>query len=108
MKIIFTIVSSFSLFFAAHGQQNKELSTTKTLPNGVVVHDAIGVEGCVKPSKNEVKTTTIQDWNLAQCIDALSVLEIKYAASNTKEKVDYDLYRKKIEARITFLKTKQD
>jgi hypothetical protein len=53
-------------------------SNTTQLPNGVIVHQAHGVEGVVEPVKNEpVKIRTFQDWTIPECIDALPFLEIK-------------------------------
>ncbi|MNK05552.1 hypothetical protein D3C87_234350 [compost metagenome] len=100
-KLIFLGLSVCALHTLGHAQSN-----TTQLPNGVIVHQAQGVEGAVEPKKTEpVKVRTIQDWSLAECIDALPLLMMKMNESSEKDRERYLETKVQIEQRINELKS---
>lgn len=81
-------------------------SKTTQLPNGVIVHQAQGVEGVVEPVKNEpVKTRTIQDLTLSECIDALPILEIKLNEASPSDRERYMREKELLVKRMNELKS---
>jgi hypothetical protein len=81
-------------------------SNTTQLPNGVIVHRAEGVEKTVEPVINHpVKTRTIQDWNLAECIDALNQVEMKLENAPGSDRERYLAAKAQIVDRINELKS---
>ncbi len=81
-------------------------STTNQLPNGVVVHSAQGVEGTVSTGSTEhVKVRTIQDWTLAECIDALPFVMMKLNEASESDRERYLIEKTKIDQRIVELKS---
>jgi hypothetical protein len=81
-------------------------SNTTQLPNGVIVHQAEGVEGAVKPVRNEpAKARTIQDWNLPECTDALRYLEMKLENAEVSDRERYLAEKAKIVQRMNELKS---
>lgn len=96
----------FGLFvYALHTSGHSQSNTTQ-LPNGVIVHQAQGVEGIVEPVKNEpVKPRTIQDWSLAECIDALAFVTIKLNESPDADRARYLDTKAQIEQRMNELKS---
>ncbi len=97
MKLLLTGALSMSLF---------ALKAQTTQPNGVIVNEAIGVEGKILPqTKIESVTRTINDWNLAECIDALHVLELKINEASTEEKISYSNQIELIKERMKELET---
>lgn len=79
-------------------------TTTKTQPNGVVVHLASGVENTPVQSPESPKVRTMDDWSLAECIDALHALDIKLNEASDEDRSYYEGEREKLVARITLLK----
>lgn len=89
---------------ASHTLGHSQTNTTQ-LPNGVVVHQAQGVEGAQKPKVIEqVPVRTIQDWTLPECIDALAYVEMKLNEAAPSEQAYYLDEKTKITQRITQLK----
>lgn len=81
-------------------------SNTTQLPNGVVVHQAQGVESAADPIVNQpVKTRTIQDWTLPECIDALPFLEIKLNEALPTDRERYLHEKELLVKRINELKS---
>lgn len=91
-----------SLPALCHSQSN-----TTQLPNGVIVHQAQGVEGAQDSKKIEpARIRTIQDWTLPQCIDALSFVMIKLnEASSESDRERYLNEKAQINQRINELKS---
>lgn len=79
--------------------------STTTQSNGVVVHQAQGVETPkVNPSTGSTPRS-IEQWSLAECIDALSFLEMKLEEAYTAEdKEKYTVQRDQLLLRINELK----
>lgn len=74
--------------------------------NGVVVHEALGIEGKVEVAPPSVTVVrTINDWSLAECIDAVQVLEMKKAEAPVEQRVIYDNQLSLINERIHALKS---
>lgn len=65
MKKQLLLISGFLLYSVFSYSQ-----TSTTQPNGVIVHEAQGVEGSQKQSEKVPNVRTINDWSLAECIDA--------------------------------------
>lgn len=81
-------------------------SNATQLPNGVVVHQAQGVENTTVPVKNEpVKIRTIQDWNLSECMDALAHTEMKLKDASDVDRERYLNGKALIVKRISELKS---
>lgn len=77
------------------------LKAQTTQSNGVVVNEAIGVEGKVLPlTNNQSIKRSINDWNLAECIDALHFLELKINEVSAEESNAYVDQVELIRARI--------
>lgn len=100
-KLILFGLCVCSLPALCHSQSN-----TTQLPNGVIVHQAQGVEGVVEQTKAEPsKVRTMQDWSLAECIDALSFLEMKLNEATGKNQEYYLNEKELLLKRINQLKT---
>ena len=81
-------------------------SNTTQLPNGVVVHQAQGVESTTYPVNNQsVKVRTVQDWTLSECIDALPFLEIKLNEASPVDRERYLHEKELLVKRINELKS---
>jgi hypothetical protein len=80
------------------------LAQTKTLENGVVVHEAIGNESSISTSiETPSNQRSIQEWNLAECIEALRLIEEKCQMISNEECLAYNQLRSEIQLRITEL-----
>ena len=80
-------------------------TNTTQLPNGVVVHQAQGVEGLTEKKSEQPIVRTMETWTLAECIDALPYLEIKLSeATNEEDKQRYQTQKVALEKRIAELK----
>lgn len=101
-KLILFGICVWALPALCHSQSN-----TTQLPNGVIVHQAQGVEGVQEPKKIEpVQIRKIQDWTLPQCIDALSFVMMKLnEASSDLDRERYLNDRDQINQRINELKS---
>lgn len=100
-KIIFFGVVVCALPALCYSQSN-----TAQLPNGVIIHQAHGVEGVVEPVKNEpVKIRTVQDWNLSECMDALAHTEMKLKDASDVDRERYLNGKALIVKRINELKS---
>ena len=97
----------FGLYVCALPTICHSQSNTTQLPNGVIVHQAQGVEGLVEPEKVEpVQVRTLQDWTLPQCIDALSFVMMKLdEASSESDRERYLNEKALITKRINELKS---
>lgn len=81
-------------------------SSTTQLPNGVIVHQAQGVERVNEPVKNEaVKVRTIADWTLSECMDALAHTEMKLKDASDVDRERYLNGKALIVQRINELKS---
>lgn len=99
-KSILVCLVVWSLPVIGHSQTN-----STQLPNGVVVHESVGVEGVVVKSENQVTTRSVDDWNLAECIDAMRFIDLKLAESDDTEKEKYRSAKLLLQKRIDFLTT---
>ena len=99
-RLILFGLSVCAVHISSHSQSNPT-----QLPNGVIVHQAQGVEGVVEPTKNEpAKPRSVQEWSLAECIDALSFVMIKLNESSDADRERYLETKAQIEQRINELK----
>lgn len=90
-----------AILFCIH---NSAHSQTKTLENGVVVHEAIGNESSISTSiETSSNQRSIQEWNLAECIEALRFIEEKCLVIPIEECLAYNQLRTEIQLRITEL-----
>nr|WP_294858140.1 hypothetical protein [uncultured Fluviicola sp.] len=81
-------------------------SNTTQLPNGVIVHQAQGVEKITEPKKEEpVRIRTIQDWNLPECMDALAHVEMKLSHTTLTDREYYLNEKALITKRMNELKS---
>jgi hypothetical protein len=81
-------------------------SNTTQLPNGVVVHQAQGVESITAPVKNQpVKIRSVEDWTLSECMDALPFLEIKLNEALPTDRERYLHEKELLVKRINELKS---
>lgn len=100
-KLILFGLSVCTMHTLGHSQSN-----TTQLPNGVIVHQAQGVEGVIEQTKTEpVKVRTMQDWSLAECIDALPYLEMKLNEATDKDREYYLNEKELLLKRIDQLKS---
>lgn len=101
-NLFFLCLLAFSLPHTGHSQSN----TINKLPNGVVVHQAQGVEGVVETEKNDtLNIRTMQDWNLAECMDALPHLEMKLNEAAGSDRTYYLREKELLLNRIDQLKS---
>lgn len=80
--IFFLFLCATGTSFAQSSAQTKQISTSE---NGVVVHESAGVEGFHTPTKQQVVVRTIDDWSLAECIDAEAAVKQKMAMLGQSE-----------------------
>ncbi|TSJ45611.1 hypothetical protein [Fluviicola chungangensis] len=100
-KIILFGLSVCAIHTFGHSQTN-----TTQLPNGVVVHQAQGVEGTPQATKQEpMHVRTLQDWTLPECIDALAHTEMKLNEASEQERARYLSEKGRIVQRINELKS---
>ncbi|MNE38833.1 hypothetical protein D3C87_02940 [compost metagenome] len=93
------------LFVCASHTLCHSQSNTTQLPNGVIVHQAQGVEKTPESKTIEpVRVRTIQDWNLPECIEALSHVSIKLNEAAPSEREYYLNEQARITQRINELK----
>lgn len=99
--IFFLFLCGTGTSFAQSTAQTKQVSTSQ---NGVVVHESAGVEGFYTPPGPQVTVRTIDDWSLAECIDALKAVDDKlstlgYSEEDQASRTTYLAEKQKIEAR---------
>ncbi|WP_343634478.1 hypothetical protein [Fluviicola sp.] len=99
-KIILLGLYASFVSLAGHSQTN-----TTQLPNGVIVHQAQGVEKTPE-AKNEkqVHVRTLQDLTLPECIDALADTEMKLNEASEADRERYLAEKARIVQRINELK----
>jgi glycerophosphoryl diester phosphodiesterase len=67
-------------FLSSQGYSQTQDQRSYIQPNGVTVYMAPGVEGYVSPAAPQpVAIMSVNEWNLAQCIDALPLIDAKIA-----------------------------
>jgi hypothetical protein len=89
---------------ASHTLCHSQSNTTQ-LPNGVIVHQAQGVEKIPELQQNEpVRVRTVLDWSLPECIDALAHTELKLAGATEADRERYLAEKTRIIERINELK----
>lgn len=84
MKKHLLLISGF-LLYSVFGYSQ----TSTTLSNGVIVHEAQGVEGSQKQSEKVSNVRTINDWSLAECIDAEPYFYNKLTTAASEEDKQY-------------------
>jgi hypothetical protein len=90
---------------ASHTLGHSQSNTTQ-LPNGVIVHQAEGIESTSEPKKIEqVHNRTIEDLNLPECIEALSQVSIKLNEASESDREYYLSEKNKLTKRINELKS---
>lgn len=99
MKLPLSVLLLFGACTFSYGQEQ-----TTTLENGVVVHQSIGMEGSVQ---NQIITTsqgrTVNDWNLAECLETLAIINLKCQQIPVEECNNYAVLIQSIQNRITAL-----
>lgn len=99
-KFILLGLCASILPLAGHSQKN-----TTQLPNGVVVHQAQGVEETPELKKEEpVRVRTLLDWTLPECIDALAHTEMKLSEATEQDRERYLVEKARLVQRIQELK----
>jgi hypothetical protein len=63
--------------------------TSVTQPNGVIVHQAQGVEAPLKSDPSQPIVKTINEWSLAECLDAEPYFYNKLQNAATEEEKNY-------------------
>lgn len=90
---------------ASHTLVHSQSNTTQ-LPNGVIVHQAKGVENTPESKQIEaVHLRTIEDWNLPECMEALSEVSIKLNEASESDREYYLSEKNKLTKRINELKS---
>jgi hypothetical protein len=101
MKVLLlSLTTGISMF----GYSQTSNSTISVQSNGVIVHQAAGVESVSAPSVSTVQHRGVIDWNWAECIDALRLIDMKCTQLSAEECNRYADQRKAIELRMTELK----
>lgn len=100
MKLPLSVLLLFGTYAVSYGQEQ-----TTTLENGVVVHQAVGMEGSVQ---NQTTTTaahsrTVNDWNLSECLETLEIINQKCQQITTEECNAYAPLILNIQQRIAVL-----
>lgn len=99
-KIILLGLYAPFLPLAGHSQ-----TITIQLPNGVIIHQAQGVEETPETKKEEpVHVRTMLDWSLPECIDALAHTEMKLNEAAETDRERYLIEKAKLVQRINELK----
>lgn len=99
-KVILLGLYATVLPLAGHSQTN-----TTQLPNGVIVHQAQGVEGTPETRQEEpARVRTMTDWTLPECIDALAHTEMKLNESSGEDRERYLIEKARLVQRINELK----
>ncbi len=91
-------------FPASLDAQEQTVRQVAVQPNGVVVHEAAGVEGFTPTTvQQQPSGKPVSEWNLAECIDAARIitrkLEKATAEANEQEAQRYQTALAEIEAR---------
>lgn len=80
-------------------------TNTTQLPNGVVVHQAEGVEGTPEKKSDQPVIRTMETWTLAECMDMLPYLESKISTATEEDKQRYLAQKVALDKRIAELKS---
>lgn len=99
-----TLLFGFGMLVISTTAFSQSTSQT-TQSNGVVVHEAIGVEGKVEQTTPQTIARTMDDWSSAECIDAMAFLNLKLAEAADLEKPRYLEQKALLQERIDSLKT---
>ena len=114
MKKTYTLLAFAVLPCIFYAQQEQRQVSTQA--NGVIVNEAAGNEGFVQPAVQntvqEQKIRTIDDWNLAECIEALDEIAVKTSmlstsAEDEKRRASYIGVTQQIIARRDYLMNPQ-
>jgi hypothetical protein len=99
MKLPFTVLIFLGTSILSYSQEQ-----TITLENGVVVHQAVGMEGNVQ---NQTFPTTparsVNEWNLAECLETLTIIDEKCQQISVEECNAYGPLILSIQQRIEVL-----
>ena len=99
MKLPLSFILLFGACAYSYGQEQ-----TTTLENGVVVHQSIGMEGSVQSQVIANPTTrTVNDWNLAECLETLEIINEKCQQISLEECNAYAPLIQSIQQRISVL-----
>jgi hypothetical protein len=99
MKLPLSLLMLFGTYAISYSQEQ-----TSTLENGVVVHHAVGMEGPVQPSPTtNAQARTINDWNLAECLETLEIINLKCQQIPVEECNSYAPLIQSIQQRIAVL-----
>lgn len=79
---VFVFVASS--YYAQNGSETRQVTTQS---NGVIVHESAGNEGFVPVLTTSAvqQVRSIDEWTLAECIDALRVIDEKIEQTGTSE-----------------------
>lgn len=103
MKVLLlSLATGISMF--GYSQTSNSAISISVQSNGVIVHQAAGVESVSAPSVSTVQHRGVIDWNWAECIDALRLIDMKCTQLSAEECNRYADQRKAIELRMTELK----
>lgn len=80
MKIIGIFLLTFPVLFF----ENLSFGQSKTLENGVTVFEATGNETLLNTTPQPINRT-VNDWNLAECIEALRSIDEKCSMISQEE-----------------------
>jgi len=104
-RILLRMKSILSIFFvagiSAHSYCQEQ---TITLENGVIVHQAVGMEGTVQnQTTSSAQTRTVNDWNLSECLETLEIINQKCEQISSEECNAYAPLIQSIQHRIAVL-----
>ena len=80
-------------------------SQTTTQSNGVIVHQAEGVEGTPEKKSEQPVIRTMETWSLAECMEMLPYLESKISTATEEDKQRYMTQKVALDKRIAELKS---
>ena len=110
MKKLHFIITFNSFFLLSFYSLSQSETVTVTRSNGVVVHEALGVEGKVKQEVDiqNNESSGIDSWSLEICLQFREDVKNKLNAAPTEEEsLQYLLKLKQVEERIVELKSKK-
>lgn len=95
---------SFSLLSFISFSQN---TVVKTESNGVIVHQATGVEGVVlTTTETPVQVNSFENWSIEQCQEVINYIQIKSKESCSKKESEAYLEQlNMLEERVKVLKS---
>ena len=99
MKLPLLAILLFGTSAYTYGQEQ-----TTVLENGVIVHQSVGMEGSVQSQENTTSPTrTVNDWNLAECLETLEIINLKCQQIPIEECNSYAPLIQSIQERIAIL-----